>query len=214
MRGGRWALGAFLFLTAARIAVGQTQRIKVGEREVAVWRPKDAKGVAPVILFSHGFGGCATQSRFLTDALAEHGYWVFAPNHKDARCGASGERGKARGPDEPFRDPEKWSETSFADRRDDLHRRGTLRVDESPHRRPRSDPRLRIGVPRSLRAGATDRRAHTNGDGDQRSPLSVGARHAPRRRSSARQALTSDDDRRRFRAGIRRRDADRVRDAR
>ena len=120
MGGGRWALGAFLFLTTARIAVGQTQWVKVGEREVAVWRPKGAKGVAPVILFSHGFGGCATQSRFLTDALADHGYWVFAPNHNDARCGPSGERGKARGPDEPFRDPERWSETSFADRRDDL----------------------------------------------------------------------------------------------
>ncbi len=109
-----------LLLAAARLTVAQSQTIKVGGRDVAVWRPADGKGIAPVIIFSHGFGGCATQSRFLTDALANRGYWVFAPNHKDARCGQSGGRGSARGPDEPFREPEKWSESSFADRRDDV----------------------------------------------------------------------------------------------
>jgi hypothetical protein len=57
-----------------------------------------------MIVFSHGFGGCATQSRFLAAALADRGYWVFALNHKDARCGR---RGGGVKPDEPFREPEK-----------------------------------------------------------------------------------------------------------
>jgi dienelactone hydrolase len=57
-----------------------------------------------MIVFSHGFGGCATQSRFLAAALADRGYWVFAPNHKDAR---RGRRGGGVKPDEPFREPEK-----------------------------------------------------------------------------------------------------------
>jgi dienelactone hydrolase len=66
-------------------------------------------------------GGCATQSTFLTEALAEHGYFVVAPNHKDAGC-AKG-RGRRNATDrslEPFQNPERWSDTSFADRRDDI----------------------------------------------------------------------------------------------
>lgn len=71
-----------------------------------------------MIIFSHGFRGCATQSKFLMAALAEHGYWVFAPNHKDARCtGAQSGGGR---PDAPFRQPEQWSDRSFIDRRDDV----------------------------------------------------------------------------------------------
>lgn len=42
---------------------------------------------------------------------------MFAPNHKDARCG---QRGGGAGPEESFRDPAKWSDQTFADRRDDV----------------------------------------------------------------------------------------------
>ena len=72
-----------------------------------------------MLIFSHGFGGCAKQSKFLTEALAAHGYWVFAPNHKDARCrhGQSGGDGR---PQEPFGNPLSWSDKTFADRRDDI----------------------------------------------------------------------------------------------
>ena len=96
----------------------QERTTALGGRTVVVWRPSGAENERhPIIVFSHGFGGCATQSRFLTEALAERGYWVFAPNHKDARCGQGG--GSAR-PEEPFGEPGKWSDGTFADRRDDV----------------------------------------------------------------------------------------------
>jgi Platelet-activating factor acetylhydrolase, isoform II len=52
--------------------------------EVSIWLP--GRGYPPpwpLIIFSHGFHGCATQSVFLTEALAADGYAVFAPNHRD-----------------------------------------------------------------------------------------------------------------------------------
>src|SRR3954469_25672419 len=53
------------------------------------WLPRgfeSARGTVPLILFSHGFGGCAQQSYSLTKALAAAGYAVLAPNHKDEGC--------------------------------------------------------------------------------------------------------------------------------
>jgi predicted dienelactone hydrolase len=80
-------------------------------------------GRYPVILFSHGFGGCGTQSPFLTEALAAHGYVVVAPDHEDAKCKVDQprQRGFERA-DVPFRQPERWSESTHADRRNDLRR--------------------------------------------------------------------------------------------
>jgi predicted dienelactone hydrolase len=96
------------------------ETVTLGGREVVVWSPPASRsGRQPVLIFSHGFGGCAKQSTFLTEALAAHGYWVFAPNHRDARCG----RGQLRGPglpQEPFGNPLRWSDKTFADRRDDI----------------------------------------------------------------------------------------------
>ena len=95
------------------------QKVTLGGRDVVVWSPPSSRtGRQPVLIFSHGFGGCATQSKFLTEALAAHGYWVFAPNHKDARCG--GARSGGGRPDAPFREPQNWSDKSFIDRRDDV----------------------------------------------------------------------------------------------
>jgi Platelet-activating factor acetylhydrolase, isoform II len=37
----------------------------------------------PLIIFFHGFHGCAPQSVFLIEALAADGYAVFASNHRD-----------------------------------------------------------------------------------------------------------------------------------
>src|SRR5207248_2018353 len=109
---------AVALLAAAQPVAAQEQTTTLGGRQVVVWR---AHGVAnerhPIIVFSHGFGGCATQSRFLTEALAARGYWVFAPNHKDARCGHG--NGVAQ-PDKPFSQPDMWTDQTFADRRDDV----------------------------------------------------------------------------------------------
>jgi len=114
---------ALRFATAALLVAAPRVRAQegtttLGGRSVVVWRPRGAANERhPIIVFSHGYTGCATQSRFLTEALADRGYWVFAPNHKDARCG---QLGGGAGPDESFREPAKWSDQTFADRRDDV----------------------------------------------------------------------------------------------
>lgn len=123
MREGVVALIAGLIAPVAFVSA-QEKTVTLGGREVVVWSPQgNAKAKQPVIIFSHGYGGCGEQSRFLTEALAARGYWVFAPNHKDAHCA----RGRSTvKPDEPFRDPAKWSDQTFADRRDDI--RAVLRA--------------------------------------------------------------------------------------
>jgi predicted dienelactone hydrolase len=123
-------------LAPLSVAPAQERTVVLGGREVVVWSPHGATTTRqPVIIFSHGFGGCATQSRFLTEALAERGYWVFAPNHKDARCGRGGAMTQ---PEEPFQNPRKWSDSTFADRRDDI--RAVMKaIATSPEFSPRVD---------------------------------------------------------------------------
>ena len=123
-----------LFLSTIAYAAQQIQHTSIGGRDVAVWKPA---GVAPdsgypLIVFSHGFGGCNTQSIFLMDALAQAGYLVLAPNHKDARCGSAsqGQQGrnpgkllqerKGRRPQQPFGKAEEWSDQTYKDREDDI----------------------------------------------------------------------------------------------
>jgi predicted dienelactone hydrolase len=118
----RWRLlRSFLLLVGAGTgcpSVHAQERVTLSGRELVVWRPPVSPGVrSPVLIFSHGFGGCATQSTFLTEALARHGYWVFAPNHRDARCGG---RRAHTPPETPFRNPERWTEKSYQDRADDI----------------------------------------------------------------------------------------------
>ncbi len=58
------------------VMVGRTSHavteIDIAGRQVAIWKPSGTAPPSgyPVILFSHGFMGCGTQSVFLTDALA------------------------------------------------------------------------------------------------------------------------------------------------
>jgi predicted dienelactone hydrolase len=81
-----------------------------------------AAGRFPLVLFSHGFGGCSTQAAFFTEALAGDGYVVVAPDHRDATvCHvAAPARPANKEPEEPFRSPRIWSDSTYADRRDDL----------------------------------------------------------------------------------------------
>lgn len=82
----------------------------------SVWRPKTAAGPAPLIIFSHGFRGSSTQSTFLMEALADHGYIVVAPNHKDSRRFGSA----SRRPERPFGNPAEWDSCAYKDRADDI----------------------------------------------------------------------------------------------
>lgn len=92
------------------------------------WLPKNfgRRRKVPLILFSHGFGGCAQQSASLTRALADAGYAVFAPNHRDEGCerylrnmraalGAG-----ALQPEQPFTQPAAWGPMTELGRRDDM----------------------------------------------------------------------------------------------
>jgi predicted dienelactone hydrolase len=117
-----------------------------GGRQMAVWYPsrapeqrlgrpgdgfaarvaRDAPPAAcprvPLVLFSHGWGGCALQSILLTEELARSGYVVAAPDHADAACriGTGGiDLGRMR-VDRSFLDPARWNEGSEVGRLHDL----------------------------------------------------------------------------------------------
>jgi predicted dienelactone hydrolase len=101
----------------------EVQHIDIAGRDVAVWKPvgRAPSDGYPLIVFSHGFTGCNTQTKFLMQALAQAGYLVVAPNHKNAGC-ARGRHFSNGGqkPEMPFRDASKWSDGTYRDRRDDL----------------------------------------------------------------------------------------------
>ena len=107
-----------------------TPKTKMREPNVEMWLPPDFQksvGPWPLIVFSHGFGGCAKQSVFLTSYLAENGYIVIAPDHVDADCSnktgthlGSMQSAKKSWPEKPFRNPESWTDKTEADRKDDV----------------------------------------------------------------------------------------------
>jgi predicted dienelactone hydrolase len=114
-----WSLVATIGFAAENIAAPQT--LHVAGLDVAAWIPKhDTAGPWPIIIFSHGFHGCNTQSIFLMEGLAGAGYAVFAPNHRDAACGNL--RVWFTRPEAPFRDPRKWSDATFANRAEDIEK--------------------------------------------------------------------------------------------
>ncbi len=124
MKFKRAGLAAVLLLFAAFACnAQQAAHVTVAGRDVAVWKPAGAAPASgyPLILFSHGFTGCNTQTKFLMQALARAGYLVWAPNHKDAAC-ASGRHFRNAGQRRavPFRDASKWNEETYRDRRDDM----------------------------------------------------------------------------------------------
>jgi predicted dienelactone hydrolase len=107
------------------------------------WLPRDFASHhqdVPLILFSHGFGGCAQQSSTLTQALADAGYAVLAPNHKDEGCerflgnmaaalGAGGLR-----PEQPFTQPGAWSQDTEVGRRDDMEALLSFALHHAPYK--------------------------------------------------------------------------------
>ena len=111
--------------------------------EFRAWLPADFKsrhGDVPLILFSHGFGGCSEQSRTLTQALANAGYAVLAPNHRDEGC--SRFRGGLRGaleaghlrPEQPFTDPASWTPDTERSRRDDIQALLAFALSHAPYK--------------------------------------------------------------------------------
>ena len=112
---------ALVFLVATAALAQGPEHLQIAGRDVAVWKPQGRApaGGFPVVFFSHGFGGCSTQSVFLMEALAQNGYLVLAPNHKDASCAGDGEWVPAR-PQQPFRDAAQWDDATYKDRAADI----------------------------------------------------------------------------------------------
>jgi len=90
-------------------------KYKIAGLDVAVWKPQ-TQDKAPLVIFSHGFGGANTQSVFIMKALAQAGYLVVAPNHKDAH-GSPSTHFK---PEEGFAKVGNWSDATYQDRRQDI----------------------------------------------------------------------------------------------
>jgi predicted dienelactone hydrolase len=98
--------------------------------QLAVWYPvvpdPDVQSGCerfPLIVFSHGFDGCGTQSRFLTEELARAGYVVAAPDHRDAACRVDAAAlPRFHFAQVPFSSPGRWKDSTYADRRADLEK--------------------------------------------------------------------------------------------
>jgi predicted dienelactone hydrolase len=91
---------------------------RIGGVDVVVWRPDAASAERlPVVLFSHGLYTCATQSRYLMEAIAAAGYVVVAPNHRDATCSMTMGWGLSRIPGKPSM---LWTDDDYRDRADDV----------------------------------------------------------------------------------------------
>ncbi len=84
-------------------------------------RPISGCGAFPLIVFSHGLGGCGTQSLFFTETLARQGYVVAAPDHADAVCRVDGSSAPlTQGREPSVFDPNAWTGATYADRKDDV----------------------------------------------------------------------------------------------
>jgi predicted dienelactone hydrolase len=77
------AMSSAIFPTADTARADTTLELEIADLDVEVWPPNGGSGPYPLVLFSHGLGGCKTQSTYLMGALAEHGMLVVAPDHMD-----------------------------------------------------------------------------------------------------------------------------------
>lgn len=88
---------------------------KIAGMNVATWLPDESAYPAPLILFSHGYHGMNVQCGFAKKKLAQNGYIILAPNHRDA-IGAPGSL--ALHP--IFARTKKWNQNTFKNRADDI----------------------------------------------------------------------------------------------
>jgi alpha-beta hydrolase superfamily lysophospholipase len=114
-------IGLFLTTACASAHVSE-ETISLAGLRVTVWsQTATTSAPQPVVLFSHGFHGCSTQSTFLMEALALDGFLVFAPNHADATCNG-GTAQWSDPPPVPFINPQAWSDSTLQDRAQDIDR--------------------------------------------------------------------------------------------
>lgn len=99
----------------AEAAAMEAMKLQDGT-DVALWRPgPGTPGPWPLVLFSHGLGGCRDQSADILGDLADRGQLIVAVNHADQRCGrlptAAG-----------FPHPASFTDATFRDRLEQLRR--------------------------------------------------------------------------------------------
>lgn len=99
---------------------GEEQSVVLGGLNVVVWS-EPAKGPQPVLIFSHGFHGSATQSSMLMEAFAKAGYLVFAPQHQDAIYAGSTAKWSERAA-APFAKEDTWTDATYRDRAEDIRK--------------------------------------------------------------------------------------------
>lgn len=132
--------GFLAFPAAARERITTIAGLTVHE-----WAPTgQLYARAPVVIFSHGLHSCGDQSASIMEALAVKGFWVFAPDHADARCrstrGSTFSPPTAESPDDGAKpnQPSRWSSATYRSRMDELVRLlDALRAD--PERQPDLD---------------------------------------------------------------------------
>ena len=113
---------ALAFILPAHAEDVRETPLEIAGLKTVTWESTaPSQAARPLVVFSHGLHGCATQSRFLMKALAGAGYFVIAPNHHDATCGG----GQSSWTDKPpisFKEAAKWTDATYRDRGDDVRR--------------------------------------------------------------------------------------------
>ena len=93
------------------------ETIRIGALSVAIWQPAEPSAAPlPLIVFSAGFTACGRDAAFLTARIADAGYIVAAPEHKDLACAG----GAFIEPEAPFGKPQAWSEKTYRQRGRDI----------------------------------------------------------------------------------------------
>ena len=110
-----------LWCVGPAIKGAAAERVIIGGITVDIWKPQGTTPPTgfPMVVFSHGYLACGTQSTLLMGALAQAGYFVLAPNHRDALCGAA----RAIGwlfPEQSFFRSDQWSDETYQDRVADI----------------------------------------------------------------------------------------------
>lgn len=143
-----WPIGSLLMAQSCDSPNAGYRVLNISSLNVAVWYPSPAAATTysyndsisgnvalngpvtacvrhPLLVFSHGYRGCGTQSVFLTEQLARAGYIIAAPDHADAGCSVSA----TTGGNPPisisvgqFLNPETWTDQSSIDRKSDIER--------------------------------------------------------------------------------------------
>jgi predicted dienelactone hydrolase len=96
----------------------ELSKAKIAGREVSIWEDNsEMSGGKPLLIFSHGFKGCSTQSTTIMKAIAHSGFIVIAPNHLDASCNKE-KKSTSNAPS--FSKPDQWNDSTYKNRGDDI----------------------------------------------------------------------------------------------